>query len=120
MPGLRRAPIVSACDTCPVPGQCCRSIILGGGSFALDAQTADEAQAHVDQVNATPLFTAVNGVMPFRPLMKRATDGAWVWWCPNLSAETGRCLDYDNRPGACRHYQPGDDAMCALFEKSPA
>lgn len=105
---------MSVCDTCPAPGHCCRAVCLGGGHFAMNADTPEQAQAEIDRVNASPLHVAVNGKLPFRPLFRRATDGAWMWWCPNLSAQTGRCLDYANRPTLCRAYQPRTDALCVL------
>lgn len=115
----RRRTVMSVCETCPQPGHCCRSIMLGGGSFAIDAATTDEAEAEMARQNLAnasghgkPEF---GGPMPFRPLFKRASDGVWIWWCPNLSPATGRCLDYANRPYACRDYEPKSDAICILF-----
>lgn len=89
-----------------------------GGSFAQEAQSTEQAAAELAKVNAAnAAFPDVlaGGPMPFRPLFKRS-DGAWVWWCPNLSPTTGRCLDYENRPFACRDYEPGTDRLCVLYE----
>lgn len=35
----------------------------------------------------------------------------WLFTCPKLTKE-GRCSIYDERPYACRVYEPGVDAMC--------
>ena len=87
----------SMCDTCHTPGRCCRTFILH----------------HEDFKNVPWLFVAaemaVRG-MPFVPLFQRE-DGWWRFWCPNLSEE-GRCMDYDNRPGTCSSYVPGENSLC--------
>lgn len=93
--------------------------MLGGGSFAVDAQTPEEAEAFVrdHNDNRRPPGT---GPLPFRPLFKRATEGAWVWWCPNLNQRTGRCDDYANRPHCCSSYKPGADGLCVLHKEPSA
>lgn len=68
-----------------------------------------------DGTNADGRFVAGNP-MPFHPLFKRAMDGAWLWWCPNLNRETGRCDDYENRPFCCSDYEPKTDGLCVLYE----
>lgn len=107
--------MASACDTCPVPGHCCRSIVLGSFGVLLDSPV--DAQAEIDRCNRDNAASDAipGGPIPFHPLFKRQ-DGTWVWWCPNLSETTGRCLDYENRPYACIHYQPGMDRLCVLHE----
>jgi Fe-S-cluster containining protein len=106
---------MSACDTCPVPGHCCRVVSL---SFKppLDAKTIAEAE--------TALASKLDPLgydLPFRPLFRRS-DGIWVWWCPKLDRKTGRCGDYENRPYLCRRYEPRQDPLCILhpyYEHGP-
>lgn len=106
---------MSVCDTCPQPGHCCRSIVLGGGSFAKHCTTADEFDAYMRDCNAGVAdIHPIGPPMPFRPLFRRS-DGVWALWCPNLSP-AGRCLDYENRPFCCSHYEPKTDALCVLTE----
>lgn len=105
---------MSVCDTCPVPGHCCRSIVLGGGSFAKHETTIEGAERFIrlaENVAGNPL--------PFHPLFRgeHPTQGPyWVWWCPNLNRETGRCDDYENRPMCCSDYEPMTDELCVLHE----
>ena len=116
---------MSACDTCPKPGHCCRAISLGGG-MPFDAETSEQAQEWLDGINyansqgPTDTPDAMHLPLPFRPLFKRATEGGWMWWCPNLNRATGRCDDYDNRPHTCRMYKPKEDALCVLHEPETA
>jgi len=35
-------------------------------------------------------------------------EDSWVFTCPMLD-ENGRCSIYENRPSACRSYQPGQE-----------
>lgn len=101
---------MSDCDTCPQPGHCCRTMLLCGGEFPPpDLRTLLEADLAIrnDRIAGPPL--------PFHPLFQRQ-DGAWVLWCPNLNAKTGRCDDYENRPLACSLYEPRSDRLCILHE----
>lgn len=104
---------ISPCETCPVPGHCCRFLTLG--YLAEHAETVEEAEREIAKFNAGP-SREYNGFLPFRPLFK-ASDGTWRWWCPNLNLTSGRCDDYENRPYACSSYQPGTDRLCVLFEE---
>jgi Fe-S-cluster containining protein len=101
---------VSVCDACPEPGHCCRAIVLGGGSFAREAASLENAERTIRAAS-----DVLGPPMPFHPLFKRQ-DGAWVWWCPNLNAKSGRCDDYANRPFCCSHYEPGTDRLCVLHK----
>lgn len=107
---------MSVCDTCPVPGHCCRFLSLGGGSFAKDAQTIEEAEAVIADHNEHRR-PPDSGPLPFRPLMKRGS-GDWIFWCPNLNRSTGRCDDYANRPYCCSNYEPGSDRLCVLHKEA--
>jgi Fe-S-cluster containining protein len=116
--------MASACDSCPVPGHCCRQVMLGGGSFARSAKTIEEAERYIrtahpwDEGGSNPETQVVGPPLPFHPLMRRQ-DGAWIWWCPNLDQRSGRCLDYENRPLCCSDYEPGTDRLCVLHEPEP-
>jgi len=100
---------MSVCDTCPIPGHCCRYLVLNGGYFPPRGGTIERAQAalRADRPFGSPL--------PFRPLFQMS-DGSWVLWCPNLDLKTGRCNDYENRPLACSDYEPASDPLCVLHE----
>jgi Fe-S-cluster containining protein len=109
---------MSACDTCSIPGYCCRHFRLNGGSFASEVDTIEEAEALIAEQNSMrvdhpiPSMPGAGNVLPFRALYKASTG--WIWWCPNLNRETGRCDDYANRPETCRMYDPGIDANCTV------
>lgn len=107
---------MTACDTCPQPGHCCRSIRLNGGAFAIDEDTIDGAIGAIAEVNIRRVGTTQKPI-PFMPLFKMTGERkGWLWWCPNLSTKTGRCDDYENRPEACTDYEPGHDGLCVLYE----
>lgn len=106
------------CDTCLDPGHCCRFISLAGGTFGANCETPEEVEALIAGHNETYLPPGT-GPMPFRPLLKRS-DGVWVFWCPNLDRETGRCNDYENRPFACSNYAAGSDPLCVHYWPAPA
>lgn len=104
---------MSACDTCPKPGACCRGLAL----------------IHPSAYFATPLQALVAMVawdLPFLPVDSRYEEWRNAEWsateqrrafsfdCINLTPD-GRCGDYENRPGLCRRYEPGQDALCAIW-----
>lgn len=111
---------MSACDTCPKPGNCCRAIQLASGGFpSKRAKTIEEAQAEIDSYNgdgrlAGRQIPIGHNPLPFKPLF-RHVSGRWVLWCPNLDRQSGRCLDYDKRPFACSDYKPGTDDLCVRW-----
>ena len=59
--------------------------------------------------------------VPFKQLHTTAdlasgrTYSEWNFSCPLLTPE-GRCADYENRPHACRAYEPRSDALCVHFQ----
>jgi len=91
---------MSLCDICTRPGRCCSGFTLNIG---------DDHQVH-------PLYILVRMVragVPFLPWYK-APKGYWRFWCPLLT-EDGRCGEYNDRPFTCRHYQPLEDGLCAMY-----
>lgn len=103
------------CDSCMVPGHCCRSLTLGGGDFGRDIDTIEGIERELRN-EGERRYTG--NPMPFHPLFKRS-DGVWVFWCPNLDQRTGRCLDYENRPFCCSNYRPGTDGLCVHYWPEP-
>ena len=104
---------MSLCDLCPRPGRCCSGFELNGGKFG-EGKTALEIGADLARTQDIDDEGNVLGIgLPFLPLFLRS-DGHWHFWCPNLTRE-GRCGDYENRPWACRHYQPLADHLCAML-----
>lgn len=99
------------CETCLVPGHCCRALVLAGGEFARHCDTVEDVQRELRNEGEQRYD---GPAMPFQPLLRRR-DGIWVFWCPRLDAKTGRCLDYDNRPNCCRSYAPGSDPLCVHY-----
>lgn len=55
--------------------------------------------------------------LPFIPV--KVVDGYWLFGCPMLDWDTGRCTDYENRPTLCREYQPMSDPLCAMHAPIP-
>lgn len=51
--------------------------------------------------------------LPFLPL-DMSPEGEWRFWCPKLDAN-GRCGIYDDRPAACRNYEPQTDGLCVHY-----
>jgi Fe-S-cluster containining protein len=103
---------MSACDTCPVPGHCCRWMYLNGGAFPR-GDTVEEAQASIDEHNAYMADKVAANPISMKPLFKNSNAG-WVVWCPNLNQKTGRCMDYENRPDLCKDFEPGSAPLCIL------
>jgi Fe-S-cluster containining protein len=99
---------MSVCDSCFVPGNCCRAVILSGDPRVATVETALEA---IVQMAAQSGFE--EHPLSFMPLYRRR-DGNWVWWCFNL-LPNGRCGDYANRPHACRTYEAGTDDLCVHY-----
>jgi len=89
-------------------------IVLSGGidvfRYPLDA-TIEQVQADLDKV-----------WLPFKPLRPDLVhyNGEekipWLYTCPRLG-DDGRCTIYHNRPGLCRTFEPGSDALCVHFRK---
>jgi Fe-S-cluster containining protein len=112
-------PKESMCDTCMVPGHCCRKLMLGGGDAYRDVDDPVEVErlmAEGKRDGEGGLYAGA--VMPFKVLMRRQ-DGIWVFWCPKLDQRTGRCMDYENRPFCCSTYQPGTDELCVHYWPDP-
>lgn len=104
---------MSACDVCPRPGRCCSGLHLNGPVD--ECKTALEVLCFMASYiyEDCPDTHKPDIGLPFIPLYKR-DDKYWVHWCPNL-LPNGRCGDYENRPYACRNYQPLDDELCAAY-----
>lgn len=105
---------MSACDTCPKPGSCCKGFTLNNG-------TNSPSFREVDWMSSGLVYAKRHG-LPFVPLetyesTAERTDAGYVgirWTCKNLTPE-GRCGDYENRPNLCRIYEPGSDRLCAVY-----
>jgi Fe-S-cluster containining protein len=100
------------CARCRKPGHCCTGFHLGAGDFAKGGTFLEALIAA-----ATVLHDASDGQhvqlgVPFLPLHQHQ-NGAWMWWCPNLGRD-GRCVIYEDRPGLCRDYAPGQDRLCIM------
>lgn len=96
-----------SCDTCPVPGNCCRFFELQGGEFAVGKSYLET------------LVLLATRFVPFMPLVRSPIFKGWRFWCPNLGRD-GRCTDYENRPDTCRKYEVGSDPLCVLHVPAPA
>ena len=113
--------MTSPCDTCGDPGHCCRVITLNhyfpttitiGGvleflqTHGLPFEPIEPwlSEDYSDEVNSHGW-----------PAPKEGKD-LWKLSCPLLTAE-GRCGDYENRPHACRAYEPKSTALCFHFEE---
>lgn len=124
------------CDNCKLPGRCCTG-------FDLNFRPLNKCQTALEVlVFLATIVTSENAVarlqsekkstrgnshlpqtqigLPFMPLYKRKVEGidgggVWRFWCPNLDISTGRCGDYENRPGLCRLYRAGSDPLCAMW-----
>lgn len=55
--------------------------------------------------------------LPFIPVAVR--EGYWVFTCPLLDWQTGRCTEYETRPALCRNYEPKSDPLCAEYVAPP-
>jgi Fe-S-cluster containining protein len=105
---------MSACDTCPKPGSCCKGFTLNNGRSSPGFPASDWM--------ARGIAYADRHHLPFIPLETyestvEGSDDGYVgirWQCKNLTPE-GRCGDYENRPELCRIYEPGQDKLCAVY-----
>lgn len=100
---------MSLCDTCRVPGHCCRRFILNGGDFAWRTTMLEALAAASTVLHGTDDIGYQIG-LPFVPFY-RDSNGRWWWWCPHLTRD-GRCDDYENRPHVCRSFEPASDPLC--------
>lgn len=103
---------MSACDTCPKPGACCRGFHL---------------PLYADHPLKILVLMAANW-LPYLPVDSRyelfeldnenwATDKRrdYTYNCPALGHD-GRCTIYEDRPDICRRYQPGQDQLCVVWQ----
>lgn len=115
----------SVCQTCINPGQCCRAFVPNVLFPA--AMSRAEVMRHV-QEGSNPYdgrYEPMPMLRPLRPAAHHAKSGAhkpesvkWHFECTNLDPETGKCMDYENRPKMCRVYEPETDVMCAHYKGS--
>lgn len=103
---------MSACDTCPKPGNCCRLFTLSG-TFWDDTDIAEQWKLY-------------EGKYPFVPVRRKAgyafvidqesgrMYSSWQFSCPKLGPD-GRCTIYETRPDTCRVFEPGSDPICVLY-----
>lgn len=110
---------MSACDTCPKPGNCCNDFVLNGVTV-----WTRPLRFHKDSWEEGAFKYMRDQGMPFQPLRiderfpEQDGEVGVRWMCPVLTP-AGRCGDYDNRPQLCRDYQPGDDRLCVLYVEPP-
>lgn len=96
------------CETCLSPGACCKRIVLSGGGYGpgLGPRSRESAE-HI----------ALAAGLPMVPAHQRP-DGIWEYSCTALQRD-GRCGIYETRPQLCRHYPPGEDALCVHHWANP-
>lgn len=97
---------MSECDACSDPGYCCKRLMLGGVT-----EEAFPSKLEALVISAAWPFEPTG--LPFLPVT--VVSGIWLFTCPVLDWDTGRCSDYENRPSLCRNYQPKSDALCAMY-----
>lgn len=96
----------SLCDTCKMPGSCCKFFVLSVDFNEHD--WAAEARTLLDH----------NELHQFIPHSRTycAGDEAGrthvLFTCTWLGLD-GRCMNYAERPYTCYDYQPGHDGLCA-------
>jgi Fe-S-cluster containining protein len=114
--GQPKSDLVSLCELCPKPGECCRSIVP---SYTVWMRGGWRG-------NALKMLAAKG--LPFMPVAinQRFRDRSTGRYycevecsCPNLDEATGRCTDYANRPDICRNYVPASDDLCVLGHGEP-
>ena len=110
---------MSACDSCPKPGACCKAFGLWDlGTFWVDEGNAPPQAALDSRRDSEDHPYPFKALAPVAANQYKDDDGRhfahWVFTCPKLNAATGRCSDYDNRPDTCRDYEPESDGLCAL------
>lgn len=101
---------MSICDQCRSPGSCCSAFVLNL-RFRRD-NWYDDAISEMRRHGITHF-------VPVRPsLGSEYFDGSYlirvVFDC-TLVGKDGRCTNYENRPDACRAYEPKSDGLCAEF-----
>jgi Fe-S-cluster containining protein len=99
---------VTICDTCREPGYCCKRLMLGGVT-----EKAYPTKLEALAIAARWPFEPMG--LPFLPVT--VLDGYWLFTCPKLDWDTGRCTDYENRPTLCRTYEPKSDPLCIEYER---
>ena len=97
---------MSACDTCRDPGYCCKRLMLGG-------VTEEKFPTKLEALAIAAAWPFEPTGLPFLPVT--VLDGYWLFTCPKLDWESGRCMDYENRPTLCRNYEPMSDPLCAMY-----
>ena len=99
----------SLCDTCKVPGACCRSMVL------LDQQ----GKPLLFPVGREPDLASAKVPSQFRPVSSQEaihpdtgeTGIQYEFSCSALGPD-GRCTIYDQRPDICRKFEAGSDPTC--------
>jgi Fe-S-cluster containining protein len=106
--------VTSLCDTCKVPGACCRSMVLVDerGWPLLFPVRHDDRMRQAD-------FEAAGVPLPFRPVASQEavhpdtgeTGIQYEFSCSALGPG-GRCTIYDRRPDVCRKFEAGSHPTC--------
>lgn len=97
---------MSACDTCSDPGYCCKRLMLGG-------VTEENYPTKLEALICAASWPFEPLGLPFLPVA--VLQGYWLFTCPVLDWESGRCSNYENRPTLCREYEPLSDPLCAMY-----
>ena len=103
----------SLCQVCRDPGACCRNFPMSlpipiGSSYAeVERLMRDNEAAAEPWIALGP--DPING----KPQEKKNGYEQWRFACRALTIE-GRCSVYEERPFACRHYQPLMDDLCIM------
>lgn len=105
----------SVCDSCFVPGYCCRKLDLSNADGYLSTWA--------DQGHAGARRLMIECDLPFEPIHVTSTsvdeEGrewvTWRWSCPKLQPD-GRCGIYEQRPLTCRSFEAGTDPLCVHYK----
>ena len=106
---------MSLCDTCSVPGACCKRLKLSranGDEFTYWSWD-DPIEALRETIGDHPFIPTGE------PSVYMADAGEYrstTWTCTQLNGD-GRCSIYDSRPQLCRDYQPGQDKLCVYHQE---
>jgi len=98
---------MSICDTCRVPGACCKGFVL---NFRVSADNwHDEATQKLAQYR-------LDFIRPVRPHVtsRDMPERVSVMFDCTRVGEDGRCTQYEDRPPLCHAYEAGSDSLCAM------
>jgi len=99
---------MSLCDTCRSPGSCCKGFSITQFGFER-ARWKQHARKVMKQWH-----------FPWYPVeMTVYNEPGWEYVDVRFNCrwlgEDGRCMHYEQRPEACRKYEPLQDGLCAEY-----